>query len=158
MPTKKPHIHLATDHAGFEMKESVKSWLLSEGFKVTDHGADNIDPLDDFPDYIAKAARAVAKSPSHNKGLIFGGSGQGEAMMANRFKKIRATVYYGGNEQIIVVSREHNNANVLSLGARFMTHNHAKKVIWSWLHGKASTAKKYTRRNKKLDTLSKDQV
>lgn len=154
MPTKKPHIHLATDHAGFEMKELVKSWLLSEGFKVTDHGAEELKPLDDYPDFISKAAAAVAKSPSQNKGILFGGSGQGEAMMANRFKKVRTTVYYGGNEQIIALSREHNDANVLSLGARFMTHNHAKKVIWNWLHGVKSTDKKHSRRNRKLDSLS----
>jgi len=158
MPTKKPHIHLATDHAGFEMKESVKDWLLSEGFKVTDHGAEELDPLDDFNDFITKAAIAVSKKPTQTKGIIFGGSGQGEAMMANRFKKIRATVYYGGNEQIVVLSREHNNANVLSLGARFMTHSHAKKVIWNWIHGEASKEKKYVRRNRKLDSLSKDQT
>ena len=94
MPTKKPHIHLATDHAGFEMKELVKDWLLSEGFKVTDHGAEEYKPLDDYPDFISKAAAAVAKSPSQNRGIIFGGSGQGEAMMANRFKKIRAKRYF----------------------------------------------------------------
>lgn len=155
MNTKlRPIIHLATDHAGFVHKEVVKTWLQSEGFSVTDHGAHELDPLDDFPDYIAPAAIAVANDPENARGIIFGGSGQGEAMMANRFEGVRATVYYGGDESIIGLSREHNNANMLSIGARLVDEDQTKKVIWKWLHGEFSNDKKYQRRNEKLDSLS----
>ena len=152
--TKKPTIHLGTDHAGFLMKEEVKNWLEAEGFKVIDHGADKIDTEDDFSDYVAAAIQSFLKRPKGSRAIIFGGSGQGEAMMANRFKKVRATVYYGGNEEIIKLSRQHNDANVLSIGARFISNDEAKKVIWDWLHTETLPDKKYTRRNRKLDTLS----
>ena len=94
-------IHLATDHAGLKLKETIKEWLESEGKLVTDHGAHQFDEQDDFPDYISKAAVAVAKQPDSTVGIIFGGSGQGEAMAANRFKGVRATVYYGGDSKIV---------------------------------------------------------
>ncbi len=151
---KLPTIHLGTDHAGFELKEAVKAWLSSEGYSVVDHGAVTLDPLDDFSDYITATVNGFLKKPKNAKAIIFGGSGQGEAMMANRFKKIRAAVYYGGNEEIITLSRHHNDANVLSIGARFVSADNAKKVIWDWLHTESLTDKKYSRRNKKLDTLS----
>lgn len=150
---KKPTIHVATDHAGFECKEAVKEWLESEGYMVVDHGASKFAPLDDFNDYIAKAAKAVSLKKM-NRGIIFGGSGQGEAMMANRFKGVRAVVYYGGNEEIVRLSRHHNDANVLSIGARFVDINQAKKVIWDWLHAELLKDKKYARRNRKLDKFS----
>lgn len=153
MLSTQPTIHLAADHAGFALKEAVKTWLITEGFKVVDYGANVLDKNDDFPDFIAEAARAVHKKPK-DRGVIFGGSGQGEAMMANRFKKVRATVYYGGIEEIVHLSREHNDANVLSVGARFVPEDEAKQVIWTWLHLDTSEDKKYHRRNKKLDTLS----
>ena len=153
-PTKLPKIHLGTDHAGFELKESVKTWLAVEGYSVIDHGAKTLDPLDDFSDFVTLAVKALAKNPKNAKALIFGGSGHGEAMMANRFKKIRAAVYYGGDEEIITLSRHHNDANVLSIGARFVNTDLAKKVIWDWLHTEPLTDKKYQRRNKELDTLS----
>lgn len=150
--TKKlPTIHLAADHAGFAMKESIKTWLEHEGYVVVDHGAHTYVATDDFPDFICNAAAAVSVRPTAHRGIIFGGSGQGEAMMANRFKKVRATVYYGGPEEIITLSRQHNDANVLSIGARFVDDNLAKKVIWDWLHTERAVDKKYSRRNKKLD-------
>lgn len=153
MFSSKPTIHLASDHAGFSMKEAVKVWLQEEDFAVVDHGANVLDNNDDFTDFVSEASKAVSKKPK-DRGLVFGGSGQGEAMMANRFKKVRATVYYGGSEEIIKLSREHNNANVLSIGTRFIGEAEAKKVIWTWLHTDTSDNKKYERRNRKLDTMS----
>ncbi len=147
-------IHVATDHAGFALKESIKKWRTDENFTVVDHGAKDNNPEDDFPDFISLAATEIAKDPLYARGIIFGGSGQGEAMMANRFKQVRATVYYGGNEEIISLSRQHNNANVLSIGARFVDESEAKKVIWDWLHTPTFEIEKYQRRNNKLDSLS----
>lgn len=156
MPTRttKFTIHLATDHAGFALKESVKAWLLSEGFVVKDHGASVYNELDDFPDFVAAAAKAVVTPSTRGRAIIFGGSGQGEAMMANRFKGVRATVFYGGPDDIVTLSRAHNDANVLSIGARFVDDSTAKRVIWDWLHEGALPETKYRRRNKKLDTLA----
>jgi len=124
-------IHLATDHAGLELKNTIKEFLLGKGYDVTDHGAHEYDALDDYPDFIFPCARAVA-ADSSSRGIILGGSGQGEAMAANRVKGVRAAVFYNGPEEIIKLSREHNNANILSLGARFMSEEEIYKIIELW--------------------------
>lgn len=149
-------IHLATDHAGFEHKEKVAAWLKSEGYVIVDHGAQSFNGEDDFPDFIARAAEAVSVNSSMNKAIIFGGSGQGEAMMANRFPNVRATVFYGGDESIPVLSRQHNDANVLSIGARFVSIDLTKKVIWDWLHADAFGEEKYQRRNQKIEIITQN--
>ena len=125
-------IHLATDHAGLDLKNSIKTYLLNKGFEVKDHGAHDYDPQDDYPDFIFPCAKAVAKDID-SRGIILGGSGEGEAMAANRIKGIRAAVFYNGPQEIIKLSREHNNANILSLGARFMTEEEMHNVINIWL-------------------------
>jgi len=147
-------IHLATDHAGFAHKEVVLNWLKNEGYEVVDHGAISFADEDDFPDFIAKAARAVSDSPEINRAVIFGGSGQGEAIMANRFPNVRAAVYYGGDVQIPVLSRQHNDSNVLSIGARFVSVDETMKVIWEWLHTESFKDEKYQRRNQKIETIT----
>jgi len=149
-------IHLATDHAGFEHKEAVREWLLGEGFTIIDHGAVHLDPLDDFPDFIKLAAKAVSENSQTDRAIIFGGSGQGEAMVANRFPKVRAAVFYGGNEDIPKLSRQHNDANVISIGARFVDIDTVKRVIWEWLHTVPLTDEKYHRRNRKIEAITKD--
>jgi len=144
-------IYLASDHAGLEHKNAVRDWLSAEGFIVEDCGAHVFDADDDFPDFIQLAAGAVAALPASRKAIIFGGSGQGEAMQANRYKGVRAAVYYGAPKEIASLSREHNDSNVLSIGARFVTVEEAKEVIWMWLHTESSGDGKYHRRNVKLD-------
>lgn len=151
---KKPVIYLATDHAGFELKNAVRDWLLGEGFVVEDCGASVFDAEDDYPDYIQKAAAAIAAAPAERKAIIFGGSGQGEAMQANRYKGVRAAVFYGGPSEIVTLSREHNDANILSFGARFVDADKAKEMIWLWLHAEPLKAEKYHRRNTKLDRFT----
>lgn len=148
-------VYLACDHAGFEHKTAVAKWLTDEKFTVLDVGALHVDVEDDFPDYIMPAAIAVAAAPAARVGILFGGSGQGEAMAANRFSGVRATVYYGGDTSILDLSREHNDANVLSIGARFVSIDEAKKVIWQWLHHDALNDEKYARRNRKIDTIAR---
>ncbi len=144
-------IYLATDHAGLTLKNDIKAWLESEDFIVVDGGAEEFLPEDDFPDYIMPIAEAVTLDRGRAGAIIFGGSGQGEAMAANRRIGIRAVVYYGGNEKIPVLGREHNNANVLSLGARFVSPDEARRVVWEWLHTPCLTDIKYERRNQKID-------
>jgi len=125
-------IHLATDHAGLNLKNSIKNFLTNEGHDITDHGAYEYDALDDYPDFIFPCARAVAND-RESRGIILGGSGQGEAMAANRIKGCRAAVFYNGPKEIVKLTREHNNANILSLGARFMSEKEIYDVIKLWL-------------------------
>jgi len=149
-------IHLATDHAGFAHKEAIAEWLTGEGYEVVDHGADTLDPVDDFPYFIMPAAAAVSQEPAICRAVIFGGSGQGEAIAANRYPGVRAVVFYGGDETIPVLSRKHNNSNVLSIGARFVDLDTTKRVIWEWLHTELLTDEKYGRRNQKIEDISKE--
>lgn len=148
-------IYLATDHAGYPHKDAVKAWLASEGYAVIDCGAFNYDAEDDFTDFISQAARAVAQDPAARRAIIFGGSGQGEAILANRFPGVRAAVFYGGPEEIVALSRKHNDANVLSIGARFVTVDATKAAIWTWLHTEPLSDTKYHRRNSKIADITK---
>ena len=124
-------IHLATDHAGLKLKDKIKLYLTELGHEIIDHGAHEYDALDDYPDFIFPCAKSVAQD-DQSRGIILGGSGQGEAMAANRIKGIRAAVYYNGPEEIIELSRQHNNANILSLGARFMSEKEIYRIIEIW--------------------------
>ncbi|MAR75650.1 MAG: ribose-5-phosphate isomerase [Candidatus Marinimicrobia bacterium] len=142
-------IHLATDHAGLDLKNSIKAYLISKNYEVIDHGAHDYDPQDDYPDFIFPCAKAVAKD-TNSRGIILGGSGQGEAMAANRIKGVRAAVFYNGPDEIIKLSREHNNANVLSLGARFMSEEEIYKIINIWLE-EPFGGDRHQRRIDKLD-------
>jgi len=142
-------IHIATDHAGLELKEKVKSYLSKLDYEVIDHGAYEYDALDDYPDFIFPCAEAVSNDPN-SKGIILGGSGQGEAMAANRVKGVRAAVFYNGPDEIIKLSRQHNNANILSLGARFMSDQEMYKIIELWLSTDFESGR-HKRRIEKLD-------
>ena len=144
-------IHLATDHAGLELKEKVKLYLSDLNYEVIDHGAYEYDALDDYPDFIFPCANAVSNDPE-SKGIILGGSGQGEAMAANRVKGVRAAVFYNGPDEIIKLSRQHNNANILSLGARFMSEKEMYKIIEVWL----STDFEYGRHQKRIEKLDEN--
>ena len=142
-------IHVATDHAGLELKEKVKLYLSDLNYEVIDHGAYEYDALDDYPDFIFPCANAVSNDPD-SKGIILGGSGQGEAMAANRVKGVRAAVFYNGPDEIIKLSRQHNNANILSLGARFMSEEEMYKIIEVWLSTDFESGR-HQRRIEKLD-------
>ena len=143
------NIHIATDHAGLELKNIIQDYLIKKGHDVKDHGAYEYDALDDYPDFIFPCAQAVAADPE-SRGIILGGSGQGEAMAANRIKGVRAAVFYNGPAEIVKLSREHNNANILSLGARFMTENEIYDVIEMWLN-EPFEGGRHQRRIEKLD-------
>ena len=125
-------IILATDHAGFKLKEEIKEFLANKGYEVDDVGAHSLDQEDDYPDFIIPAAKKVAKEQS--RGIILGSSGQGEAIAANKVKGIRAALYYGKNMDIVKLSRTHNNANILSFGARFITQEKAADAVDLWLN------------------------
>lgn len=150
-------IYLATDHAGFSLKEVIKNWLLKGGeYTVVDCGAKHFEPGDDFPDYIALAAKAVSTNPKIARAIIIGGSGQGEAMLANRFSNVRATTYYGHELDIIRLSREHNDANILSLGARFMSNEEALEAVALWLQTEVELDERHIRRTQKIEIITRE--
>ena len=146
----------ASDHAGFTLKEILRAHVATLGYEVEDMGAHMYDVEDDYPDVIRPAAKRVVELGSEALGIILGGSGQGEAIIANRVPGIRAVVYYGApahghGADIIVLSREHNDANVLSLGARFLSEDDAKDAVTLWLETKFSFDERHVRRIAKID-------
>lgn len=147
-------IYFASDHAGFALKNELVAYLRqTRGEDVIDCGAETYNDGDDFTEWIPKAVKEVADDPENSKAIILGGSGEGEAMAANRFPGIRATVYYGGDKKILELSEEHNKANVLSLGARFLSVEEAKEAVDTWLAASFKGDEKYVRRNEALDDL-----
>ena len=140
-------IYIAADHAGFNLKNYLKKQLLADGYDIEDCGAFHFDPLDDYPDFIIPAAEKVANQPN-SRGIIIGGSGQGEAMAANRIQGVRAAVYYDGPIDIVKLSRLHNNANILSLGARFLSVERATEILNIWLEEKFEGERHENRINK----------
>ncbi|MDP3640665.1 MAG: RpiB/LacA/LacB family sugar-phosphate isomerase [Nanoarchaeota archaeon] len=147
--TRKPTIYLASDHAGFVLKEKLKQYLTRSGYDCKDCGPFRYEPLDDYPDYMIPAAQNVARHKS-SRGVFMGGSGQGEGIVANKVKGVRAAVYYGGNREVVRLSRDHNDANVLALGARFVSEAEAKKAVKLWLETPFSGAVRHTRRLRKI--------
>lgn len=143
-------IYLASDHAGFELKNILGGFLSAGGHEIVDVGPAKLSPEDDYPDYIEPLAKKVAAEPG-SFGIALGGSGEGEAMSANRISGARAAEYYGGNLDIVKTAREHNDANILSLGARFINEEHAKEAVTLFLQTPFSDEQRHTRRIKKLD-------
>lgn len=161
----KKKIAIGSDHAGFELKEKIKKFLTREGHEVKDCGAYEFDKDDDYPDFISKVAEAVSKDPE-SRGIILGGSGQAEAMMANKYRNVRCALFYapvvpieaaditGKKSQdpfeMIRLTREHNDANVLSLGARFLTEEVALKAVKLWLGAPFLRHERHVRRIEKI--------
>lgn len=149
-------IFIAADHAGFELKGRLILYIEQLGHEVEDCGAFTYDPADDYPDFITACARSVVSHPD-SRGIVIGGSGQGEAMAANRVAGVRAAIYYGepprkqtdiqGKELSMVASmREHNDANVLSLGARFLSEDEIHTAIQAFLTTSFSGDPRHVRR------------
>jgi ribose 5-phosphate isomerase B len=140
-----PKIYFASDHAGFELKGKLVSYTKELGYDVEDFGAHVFNIEDDYPDFVTPLAKQVAASPEAF-GVIVGRSGQGEAMCANRIPTIRAVVFYGGSMEIIQLAREHNNANILSLGAQFITLEEAEKAVKQFIETSFSSSPRHARR------------
>ena len=153
-------IHIGADHAGFEFKEELIKFLELKEYEVVDHGAFEYDEDDDYPDFIAPVAHEVALDPE-SKGIVIGGSGQGEAIVANRIPAVRAVVFNGQYEpqdgrevpQEIITSRQHNDSNVLSLGARFLSLEEAKEAVETWLDTEFSGEERHVRRIQKIEKI-----
>lgn len=162
-------IYLGTDHAGFALKEAVKKVLVEKGYSVEDCGASSFNPDDDYPDFVGKAAAKVAEDPKNRRGIVFGGSGQAEMMVANKYKGVRCGLFYTpsapvgaadvtGREssdpyEIVRLTREHNNANMLSLSARFLHEDEAIKAVLLWLEIPFSGDTRHVRRIEKMAAL-----
>jgi ribose 5-phosphate isomerase B len=159
-------IALSTDHAGYEKLKQLQEFLESSGHQCVNFGPKVFQPDDDYPDFIRPAAEAVA-SGECEAGIIFGGSGQGEAMTANRIKGVRCAVYYGpakavdaldvsgvaaaDDYEIIRLSRQHNDANMLALAGRFLDNNAVEQAVSIWLNTPFSADERHSRRINKLD-------
>lgn len=153
--TKKQVIYISGDHAGFKIKQKIKPWLKKLGHKVIDCGPLVYHKDDDYPDFVIPMAKKVAKD-KNSRGIIIAGSGQGEVIAANRIKGIRTVLYYGYKDprKILKLSREHNDSNVLSMGARFLTEKQIKDAIKIWLATPFSNAIRHKRRLKKIEKHS----
>lgn len=155
-------ILVGSDHAGFGHKEKLIPYLKELGYEVEDKGVFEYNEDDDYPDFIIPLAREVSKHPNEYKGIVFGASGQGEAMAANKFSDVRAAVYYGKGQcvvedeedSVIKLSREHNDANILSIGARFTTAEDMKEAVKEWLETPFSNDERHKRRITKMDRIN----
>ena len=122
-------IAIGSDHAGFEYKQQIRDWLRGRGHEVKDFGTDSNAPTD-YPLFIRPVAEAVARG-EFDRGIVLGGSGNGEAITANRVKGIRCTLCW--NAESARLARQHNNSNVLSLGERMMSIDTALEIVKIWL-------------------------
>lgn len=147
-------IYLATDHAGFELKEEIKAYLQDHNYEVEDCGALTYDQTDDYPDLIVVAAQRVANDLT-SKGIVFGKSGAGEAIVANKIHGIRAIL--GFSEDNVLLAREHNDANVLSLGSGFVSPELGKKLVQLFLDTPFTGEERHKRRIQKIAELEKQQ-
>lgn len=145
-------IYFTSDHAGFELKKGLVGFVKDLGFEVIDLGPVIYDENDDYPDLISKAAEMVSKNPE-DRAIVLGGSGQGEAIVCNRYPNVRAAVYYGGPMEIVTLSRAHNDANILSLGANFVDPNTIGEVVKTWILAQFSNNERHVRRIKKIELL-----
>ena len=123
-------VHVGSDHAGFELKTHIAERLREQDYDVVDHGPVEYDPVDDYPPYVLRAAQAVVNDPG-SLGVVIGGSGNGEQMAANKVSGVRAALAW--NDDTAALSREHNDANVVSLGARMHSLDEATRLVERFL-------------------------
>lgn len=163
-------IYVATDHTGLTLKDALKSFLQKKGYDVEDCGAYEYDKYDDYPDFIGKAAKGVSSNPDA-LGIVMGGSGQGEQMAANKYKGVRCALFYtpatpaeavdiSGKRstdpfEIIKLTRQHNHANMLSLAARFLSIEEAKKAVILFLETPVSEEERHVRRIEKIRKIER---
>ncbi len=161
-------MYFAADHAGFPLKQALIPAVQAAGYDVEDCGATELDMGDDYPEIIARAARKLsedAKGGLDSRAIVIGASGQGEAMVANRFRGVRCALYYsaaakaqtdvsGKQLDMLSSTREHNNANALSLGARFLDTEEASRTVLEWLKKPFSGEERHARRVQGIDSVA----
>jgi len=155
-------ILIASDHAGFELKQELIPFLRDLGYETQDFGAHEFNADDDYPDFIIPLAKEISNSDGVKQGIIIGGSGQGEAIVANRFRHVRAIVFNGQYHPDddrrapleVKTAREHNDANVLSLGARFISKVDAKEAVKTFLTTPFSEDERHIKRLRKIAEIT----
>ena len=147
-------IYIGSDHAGYELKEKLKTYIQNLNIQIIDKGAFDLNNEDDYPDFIIPVAKAVTGDPE-SLGIVLGGSGQGEQISANKINGVRAIEYYGGNLEIVRFGREHNDANILSLGARFMNEDEAENAIELFINTPFGEEERHKRR---LDKIKNEEI
>ena len=140
-------LHIGSDHAGLELKNELLAHLVNNGHDVTDHGPYEYDALDDYPDFCIPAAQAVAKDPA-SLGVVIGGSGNGEQIAANKVKGIRAVLAW--SIDTAKLGKEHNNANVVSVGGRMHSIDQCKEIIDAFIETPFSNDERHIRRINKM--------
>lgn len=143
-------VYLGADHGGYSLKEDLKIWLAENNIPVEDLGADSFNPEDDYPDFIIPVAKKVALN-ENSLGLVIGRSGNGEAIAANKVRGIRAAVCL--NEEMARKAKEHNNANILSLGADYISVNEAKQILKVFIETPFSNDERHVRRIEKIGKI-----
>ena len=136
-------VHLGSDHAGFELKAALVARLTELGHEPVDHGPLEYDAVDDYPPFVLRAAEAVAQEPG-SLGIVIGGSGNGEAIAANKVKGVRCALAH--SEDTARLGREHNDANVVSVGARMHDEATAVRLVEAFLETPYSDEERHTRR------------
>ncbi|QGN56885.1 ribose-5-phosphate isomerase [Nostocoides sp. HKS02] len=136
-------VHIGGDHAAYDLLGELVTFLEQEGHEVTNHGPHAYDAEDDYPVFVLRAAEAVAADPT-SLGVVLGGSGNGEQMAANKVKGIRAALCY--SVELATLAREHNNAQVISIGARMTAVEEAKVMVAAFLATPFSGAPRHQRR------------
>ena len=145
-------VHIGTDHAGFELKNRLVSSLRSKGHEVTDHGAHEYDAVDDYPPFCTDVGEAVVAQPG-SFGIVIGGSGNGEQIAANKVAGVRAALVW--NEDTARLARQHNDANVISVGARQHTEDELEDLIDLFLAEPFSGEERHQRRIDLIGTFER---
>ncbi|HHW51028.1 MAG TPA: ribose-5-phosphate isomerase [Pseudoclavibacter sp.] len=153
----KPTIHIATDHAGLEFSHSIIDHLRSQGFDVVDHGPVSYDPLDDYPGFCIAAAEAVVSDTALGRaafGIVLGGSGNGEQIAANKVDGVRAALVW--NDSTAILARQHNDANVISIGARQHPMEDVLRFVDLFLAEPFSGDERHVRRIAQISAYERD--
>ena len=144
-------IYIGADHRGFQLKETLKTYLKGSGYEVVDVGNDQYVAGDDYPDFAALAARKVSLDPENSRGVLICGSGVGVDVAANKFKNVRSALVMNSGQAS--ASRNDDNTNVLSLAADYLNEEEAQKIISTWLKTSFSGEERHARRLKKIEDL-----
>jgi len=146
-------IHVAADHAGFELKSTLLGYLEGEGLEVVDHGAHEYDAQDDYPGFCFAAAEAVVRDPG-SLGVVIGGSGNGEQISANKVVGARASLAW--SPEIASLTRQHNDANIIGVGARMHSVEDAIAIVDAFIQEPFSGDARHQRRIDQLAQYERD--
>ena len=142
---------MASDHAGFSYKNIIKQLLVEKKYEVVDFGGDIFDPVDDYPDFLHKAGRALSLNHEIALSIVFGGSGVGESVLMNRYHHVRCLPVFINDTEILRESSGHDNVNSIAIGSRFVDKESLLNIVNSFLEYKTVEEDKYLRRIKKIE-------